>query len=198
MFRGMPTRINSTSFSRMISLSRSRNSKNGSAGTNSSGWAIIFNSSLTAMPMRLLPGSSARMRILNFNPRMDANGREGKGNRKITVQGMYRGNLLAVHASYHRYHSSQPNMQNMNDKFDQLAKGVAQSVTRRQALKRFGFGIATMALACFGLSSKAVPSCVPPGDPCLPGGPKINCNKCCSGTHFCQISADTGRQCFCN
>ena len=26
----------------------------------------------------------------------------------------------------------------MNDKFDELAKGLAQSVTRRGALKRFG------------------------------------------------------------
>ena len=30
----------------------------------------------------------------------------------------------------------------MNDKFDELAKGLAQSVTRRRALKRFGVGFA--------------------------------------------------------
>jgi len=29
----------------------------------------------------------------------------------------------------------------MNHKFDELAKGLAQSVTRRQALKRFGVGL---------------------------------------------------------
>jgi len=40
----------------------------------------------------------------------------------------------------------------MNNKFDELAKGLAQSVTRRQALKRFGTGLAGMALACFGLA----------------------------------------------
>ncbi len=43
----------------------------------------------------------------------------------------------------------------MNQKFDELAKGLAGSVTRRQALKRFGVGMAAMALACFGLANKA-------------------------------------------
>ena len=43
----------------------------------------------------------------------------------------------------------------MENKFDELAKGLAQSVTRRQALKRFGVGLAGMALACFGLVNKA-------------------------------------------
>jgi len=43
----------------------------------------------------------------------------------------------------------------MNNKFDELAKGLAQSVTRRQALKRFGVGLAGMALACFGLADHA-------------------------------------------
>jgi hypothetical protein len=43
----------------------------------------------------------------------------------------------------------------MSNKFDELAKGLAQSVTRRQAFKKFGVGIAGMALACFGLPSKA-------------------------------------------
>jgi hypothetical protein len=35
----------------------------------------------------------------------------------------------------------------MNDKFDDLAKGLAQSATRRQALRRFGVGLAGIALA---------------------------------------------------
>lgn len=43
----------------------------------------------------------------------------------------------------------------MNNKFDELAKGLAQSVTRRQAFKRFGVGVTAMALACFGLANKA-------------------------------------------
>jgi len=42
----------------------------------------------------------------------------------------------------------------MNNKFDELTKSLAQSVTRRAALKKFGVGIAGMALACFGLAIK--------------------------------------------
>ena len=47
----------------------------------------------------------------------------------------------------------------MNHHFDELTKGLAQSVTRRAALKKFGVGLAGMALACFGLatSGKAAP-----------------------------------------
>src|ERR1039458_10364454 len=63
MFRGRPTKIDSTSLSRISSSSRARKSANGSARMNSSGWAIIFSSSLTAMPMRLLPWSMARIRM---------------------------------------------------------------------------------------------------------------------------------------
>src|SRR5215467_9487092 len=43
----------------------------------------------------------------------------------------------------------------MNDKFDELTKSLAQSVTRRAALKKFGVGLASMALACFSLPSTA-------------------------------------------
>jgi len=43
----------------------------------------------------------------------------------------------------------------MNNNFDELTKGVAQSVTRRAALKEFGLGLAGMALAAFGLADKA-------------------------------------------
>jgi hypothetical protein len=43
----------------------------------------------------------------------------------------------------------------MNNKFDELAKGLAQSVTRRQALRSLGAGLAGMSLAFFGLASKA-------------------------------------------
>ena len=41
------------------------------------------------------------------------------------------------------------------NKFDELTKSLAQSVTRRAALKKFGVGLAGMALACFGLENKA-------------------------------------------
>src|SRR6058998_132521 len=43
----------------------------------------------------------------------------------------------------------------MNEKFDELAKGLARSVTRRGALKKFGTGLAGIALASLGLASKA-------------------------------------------
>jgi hypothetical protein len=43
----------------------------------------------------------------------------------------------------------------MNNKFDELTKAMAQSVTRRQALKKFGVGLAGMTLAAFGLANKA-------------------------------------------
>jgi hypothetical protein len=43
----------------------------------------------------------------------------------------------------------------MNSRVDELTKNVAQSVTRRGALKKFGVGLAGMALACFGLATKA-------------------------------------------
>ena len=42
----------------------------------------------------------------------------------------------------------------MNHQFDELTKSMAQSVTRRAALKKFGVGLAGMALACFGLADK--------------------------------------------
>ena len=43
----------------------------------------------------------------------------------------------------------------MNNQFDELTKNLAQSVTRRAALKKFGVGLAGMALACFGLANQA-------------------------------------------
>ena len=43
----------------------------------------------------------------------------------------------------------------MNDKFDELARNLAQSVTRRQAIRRFGVGLATALMASFGLVSES-------------------------------------------
>jgi len=56
----------------------------------------------------------------------------------------------------------------MNNKFDELTKTLAQSVTRRAALKKFGVGLAGMALACFGLANKgqAQTTCLPTGAVC--------------------------------
>ena len=65
----------------------------------------------------------------------------------------------------------------MNNKFDELTKQMAQSVTRRGALKKFGLGLAGLALACFGLAPKAqaTKTCLPDGSPCKSD------NQCCSG-----------------
>jgi hypothetical protein len=43
----------------------------------------------------------------------------------------------------------------MNNKFDELAKGLAQSATRREALKKLGLGVAGIALGLLGLASRA-------------------------------------------
>ena len=66
----------------------------------------------------------------------------------------------------------------MNNQFDELTKGLAQSVTRRAALKKLGVGLAGMALACFGLGNKAKAQ-----TGCLPNN--YQCTKdsdCCSGS----------------
>ena len=72
----------------------------------------------------------------------------------------------------------------MNNKFDELAKGMAQSVTRRQALKKFGLGLAGMALACFGLANgakAAKKTCLPAGSHC--DSNIVCCSGYCSGTY---------------
>ena len=78
----------------------------------------------------------------------------------------------------------------MNNKFDELAKELAQSVTRRQALKKFGAGLAGMALACFGLANKAgaAKTCLPQNFPCKSD------HQCCSG--ICFGLAPGGRFCI--
>ena len=44
----------------------------------------------------------------------------------------------------------------MNHKFDELTKGLAQSVTRRGALKKFVVGLAGIVLAAVGLAHGAL------------------------------------------
>ena len=64
----------------------------------------------------------------------------------------------------------------MNTKFDELTKSMAQSVTRRAALKKFGIGLAGMVLACFGVANKAEAN-----PTCLPNGSQCRSNKqCCT------------------
>ena len=68
----------------------------------------------------------------------------------------------------------------MNDQFDELAKGLAQSATRRGALKKLGLGLAGISLAAFGLTNKV--SAAP-----KPGGPGDRCSdsRPCSTGLFC-------------
>jgi hypothetical protein len=64
----------------------------------------------------------------------------------------------------------------MSNKFDELAKGMAQPVTRRGALKKFGVGMAGIVLAALGLVNKANANPGwPPGHPCNKG------SQCASG-----------------
>jgi hypothetical protein len=65
----------------------------------------------------------------------------------------------------------------MNNKFDELTKSMAQSVTRRAALKKFGVGLAAMALAGFGLArnTAAGTGCKAVGWTCSQD------SQCCSG-----------------
>jgi hypothetical protein len=89
----------------------------------------------------------------------------------------------------------------MDEKFDQLAKGVAESVTRRQAFGRFTFGMVGMVLAAFVPSSRAAQSCIPSGEFCEKGGSgpaHAGCNNCCSKSFFCMHSEDVAQTCFCN
>ncbi len=49
----------------------------------------------------------------------------------------------------------------MNDNFDELAKGMAQSVTRRQALRRFCVGGTGLLLAALGLMRPSTATAAP-------------------------------------
>src|SRR5438034_1077004 len=82
----------------------------------------------------------------------------------------------------------------MNNKFDELTKSMAQSVTRRAALKKFGVGIAGMALTCFGLADRAqaAKKCSTNAD-C--GSGQVCCNGSCmdDGSAYCSPT----NQCCC-
>ena len=71
----------------------------------------------------------------------------------------------------------------MQSKFDELTKAMAQSVTRRAALKKFGVGLAGMALACFGLANRAHAD----GIPC-------QSNKDCGSLQVC-CKSKSGNYC---
>ena len=65
----------------------------------------------------------------------------------------------------------------MNYQFDELTKSLAQSATRRAALKKFGLGLTGVAAAFFGLVNKGTAQSA-----CLPNDYQCTKNSdCCSG-----------------
>jgi hypothetical protein len=84
----------------------------------------------------------------------------------------------------------------MNEKFDELAKGLAQSATRRQALKKFGIGLAGLALACFGMASRGAAKglCRKAGQTCGVDG-RGGFHGCCPGL-YCNYSRYSSGTCF--
>jgi hypothetical protein len=81
-----------------------------------------------------------------------------------------------------------------NNKFDELTKNLAQAVTRRAALKRFGLGLTGMALACLGLANNAragqptSATCASDAD-CKHG--QVCCNgRCYDGHDWCDRTVD--------
>jgi hypothetical protein len=68
----------------------------------------------------------------------------------------------------------------MKNQFDELTKSMAQSVTRRAALKKFGVGLAGMVFVALGRAAKAKAN--PNADTCLPSGTLWcrNNHDCCS------------------
>ena len=83
----------------------------------------------------------------------------------------------------------------MNTKFDELAKGLAQSVTRREAFRRFGLGLAGALAASVGLgrASGAQPRrgrCV--AMPTLAGGVhNATYNGVCFDPNTCQSGSSS-------
>ncbi len=71
----------------------------------------------------------------------------------------------------------------MNNKFDELTKNLAQAFTRRAALKKFGVGLAGVALACFGLAKGARAA----GGDCRSTG-----KRCRSDTECCSLFCSNG------
>jgi hypothetical protein len=68
----------------------------------------------------------------------------------------------------------------MDNKFDELTKAMAQSLTRRAAIKKFGVGLAGMSLACFGLANSAK------------AFGNANCATCLKG---CELTGDSKESC---
>ena len=68
----------------------------------------------------------------------------------------------------------------MNDKFDELAKGLAQSVTRRAALKKFGVGFAGALGVALGFPNRAQ------------ADPRCKSDQDCPPHHVCEYVGSAG------
>ena len=77
----------------------------------------------------------------------------------------------------------------MNDKFDELAKGIAKSVTRRGALKKFSLGTAGIALAFLGLASKTEAGGL------WPAGHRCTKSSQCASGNCVVLGQDTWGRC---
>src|SRR3954462_5776735 len=86
----------------------------------------------------------------------------------------------------------------MNNQFDELTKSLAQSVTRRGALKKFGIGLAGMAFACIGLP-KMSHATKPKTGPCATNADCESGQVCCNGSCIPGIPAwcDPAVSCCC-
>jgi hypothetical protein len=85
----------------------------------------------------------------------------------------------------------------MNTKFDELTKAMAQSVTRRAALKKFGVGLAGMAMAAFGLANSARADKVQTA-PCTTTADCSSGLVCCQGTCWARPTwCDPTTSCCC-
>ena len=88
----------------------------------------------------------------------------------------------------------------MNNRFDELAKSLAKSVTRRAALKKFSLGFAGFALALIAPANRAA------GDPlkfCFsdadcPDGKVCRVGLCVQEVKLCRTDADCPRQYYCD
>jgi hypothetical protein len=61
----------------------------------------------------------------------------------------------------------------MDNKFDELTKNLAQSLTRRGALKKFGAGLGALAVAVLGLARNARAQHGTCGEPCDCSSPPL-------------------------
>ena len=91
------------------------------------------------------------------------------------------------------------------DKFDELAKALAQPVARRVALKRFGIGLAAFALAAVGLTPTAQAGNRGMGEKCSNTAQCQNGLWCVRGVcssrggpgSFCSSNADCAKGLVC-